>query len=197
MEGGELNQQRQARPLVLVVGMSGAGKTYLLSQLLGTDLGVGNSLKSETAFVSPFMWKPGEDISVQIVDSPGFNDTNMSDEETFLVLSEWLTSAYRRGLSLNSIVLVYDIEQPRVPGTTRAFYRLIRELCGESFYPNLMILINKWNPDNHEEYSQRENELRSGEWKLFISNGAEVEFFTGTKEGLESIFMSAARNQKQ
>lgn len=86
----ELNawhQKARGRPLrVMVCGMGGAGKSTLINNFLQLDSDdgraeVGMSGRATTTVVSKYEKKTKSGISVCLFDTPGFDDTEMSNEE--------------------------------------------------------------------------------------------------------------------
>jgi predicted GTPase len=77
-----------------VMGPTGSGKSAFINLASGSELRVGQSLESCTGQVhhtAPFQIG---DRRVVLVDTPGFDDTNKSDTEVLLVISEYLAKSW-------------------------------------------------------------------------------------------------------
>ena len=71
-----------------------------ITRAVGTDVGIGHPLSSCTNTINTFRLPPavesslmaglGDDTTVVLVDTPGFNATNRYDFETMGMLMEWL-----------------------------------------------------------------------------------------------------------
>jgi hypothetical protein len=55
-------------------------------------------------------------LPVQLLDSPGFDDTTLSDSEILEAIATELTSIYQNNKSLNGLIFVYDISMFRLGG---------------------------------------------------------------------------------
>ena len=67
---------------------------------------VGNGLKSQTSQVQPYKIKIGEH-KVILVDTPGFDDTNMSDTQVLGMIADWLQKTYEFNTPLSMKLDLY------------------------------------------------------------------------------------------
>ncbi|KAL4872762.1 hypothetical protein BDV12DRAFT_193106 [Aspergillus spectabilis] len=85
--------------VVLVMGITGVGKSTFISKLIGEDVGIGHDLSSYTKGVGIHSMAL-KDRLVYLIDTPGFNDTWRSDTEILKEISFILSQIYRKGMKL-------------------------------------------------------------------------------------------------
>lgn len=85
-----------------------------------------------------------EGINFVLVDTPGFDDTNISDQTILQKIIEWLTKCYQKGRKLNGILYLHRITDPRMQGTALRNFRIFRSLCGDDFYSHVILGISFW-----------------------------------------------------
>src|SRR5438045_5654951 len=70
--------------------------------MLGVDL---TDTVTETSEVNAYRFSHGSTNYV-LVDTPGFDDSSMSNEEVTTKILRWLLSSYRSGTRLNGIIYI-------------------------------------------------------------------------------------------
>ncbi|KAF5321713.1 hypothetical protein D9619_000441 [Psilocybe cf. subviscida] len=155
--------------IIPILGPTGSGKSHFVNQLLGRTVAkVGHSFSSYTSDILPVevppntieQYLPGWDDHARhkliIVDTPGFDDTNVLEAEVLKRLSGWLARSYGRNAKLAGAIYLHDINacHSMVLGTT------------------------KWSEVLDEDLPTaegREQLLREGFWKDMIDKGSKVE----------------------
>lgn len=113
---------------------------------------------------------------VTLVDTPGFDDTTLSDTEILKRISVYLSSTYQAGFKLSGIIYMYRISDRRVTGVTRRNFSMFRKLCGDETLKNVMIVTNMWGSVTVEEGEAREHQLRTENllFKPALDEGARI-----------------------
>ena len=131
----------------------------------------------ETSTVQPYEITVGYTTLV-LVDTPGFDDTNMSDFEILRAIAKWLETVFEKGQLLSGIVYLHRITDTRVAGSARRALHLFQRICGEDNYKNVILATTFWNSIAHcEEIGvDREQQLLSNEgfWKCMKEKGAQT-----------------------
>ena len=113
-----------------------------------------------------------------LVDTPGFDDTKMSDFEIFQTIATWLEATFEKGQLLNGIVYLHRITNTRVAGSARRALHVFQRICGEENYKNVILATTFWNSIAHCEETgvDREHQLLSNEgfWKSMKEKGAQT-----------------------
>ena len=113
-----------------------------------------------------------------LVDTPGFDDTNMPEFEILRAIAKWLEATFDKGQFLSGIVYLHRITNTRVAGSTRRALHLFQRICGEDNYKNVILATTFWNSIAHCEETgvDREQQLLSndGFWGNMKEKGAQT-----------------------
>ena len=189
------NPFRKKKALVAVMGATGSGKSSLIGAITGRADIVGHALESgksqvvcreyaisaliwvETSIVEPYEITIGYTTLV-LVDTPGFDDTKMSDFEIFQTIATWLEATYEKGQLLSGVVYLHRITNTRVAGSARRALHVFQRICGDDSYQNVILATTFWNSVAHCEETgvDRERQLLSndGFWKCMKEKGAQT-----------------------
>lgn len=122
-----------------------------------------------------------QDTNFVLIDTPGFDDTNISDPVILQSITEWLTRLYLDGQKLNGIIYLHRITDPRMQGSASRNFSMFRQLCGPDFYKQVILGTTFWStmsriPNGSAIGQQRVDELvrTSGFWGFMVQKGSEV-----------------------
>ncbi|QRV92921.1 hypothetical protein RhiJN_20939 [Ceratobasidium sp. AG-Ba] len=110
--------------------------------------------------------------SICLIDTPGFNDTELSDEELLKRISAFLSSAYESGHKLTGIIYLHRIKDERMTGIDVRNFKMFRKLCGADSLCSVALVTNMWADPPIEEQLSRKIELREDYFKQAIDQGA-------------------------
>ncbi|QRV78132.1 50S ribosome-binding GTPase [Ceratobasidium sp. AG-Ba] len=156
-------QQRVANLQVApksIFGATGTGKTTFVNDASGGKLAVGHKSHACTQDVgnSPEFQVNGR--KVVLFDTPGFDDTHLSDTEILKRIAGFLAQSYEKGYKLTGIIYLHRITDIRVGGISRRTFNVFRKLCGTDSLSNVLIVTNMWSDPPTQEQLDREAELR-------------------------------------
>lgn len=167
---------------------------------------VGHSLISETHQIAEAEYViPG--LQVRLIDTPGFNDTHMTDRQILELIAKYLEAIFEAGVKLNGIVFVHDISKERMEGTAMRNLVMFQKLCGSQGLPNVVLVTSKWDAVDPAVGWPRETELtnqyldprtgqyQDGFWKGMLDLGAGYERFDGTAQAARKIVHKIAGYQ--
>ncbi|CAE6399940.1 unnamed protein product [Rhizoctonia solani] len=160
---------------IAMYGGTGVGKSTFVNDASGTDsMPVGHDLPSCTQQVmaSETFKLDGQDIV--LFDTPGFDDTTISDADTLKRIAEFLESMYRRGIKLKGFVYLHRITDMRMSGASARTYRLLRILCGATNLSNVVIVTNMWSDPPTEDELLRERQLQGEFFQSALNDGAQM-----------------------
>jgi len=145
--------------LVAIFGATGTGKTTFVNDASGGELRIGHNSHACTKDVerSPIFQVDGR--NVVLFDTPGFDDTHLSDTEILKRISGFLAASYQEGFMLTGIIYMHRITDIRVGGISRRTFNVFRKLCGKDSLSNVLLVTNMWSDPPTSQEIGRETEL--------------------------------------
>ncbi|KAG8727131.1 hypothetical protein FRC11_013860, partial [Ceratobasidium sp. 423] len=147
--------------LIAVFGATGTGKTTFVNDASGGDLRIGHSSHACTKDVeqSPVFRLDGREVV--LFDTPGFDNTHLSDTEILKRISGFLAVSYQEGSKLTGIIYMHRITDIRMGGISRRTFNVFRKLCGKDSLSNVFLVTNMWSGPPTSQQVDRETELRT------------------------------------
>ncbi|KAH6917874.1 P-loop containing nucleoside triphosphate hydrolase protein [Coprinopsis sp. MPI-PUGE-AT-0042] len=182
MEGG-----RETDLVILVMGPTGAGKSTFLRNVL-KSLGsrealpdVSDGFESCTRQLAayfapvPSQFANATGQRLVLVDTPGFDDTSVSDSEILRRIGVWLASSYDTRMKVAGVVYMFPIYPNRITRNDKANLKVFQRLCGKGALAKVRMVTTKWSlcPDTKIGVS-REEQLRVNFWKEMVEGGSEL-----------------------
>ncbi|CAG8952681.1 hypothetical protein HYFRA_00008923 [Hymenoscyphus fraxineus] len=173
--------------LVLVMGLTGAGKTYFINQLTGQGLAEGHNLASCTETCQIVATNIGN-TEFAIMDCPGFDDTRRSDADILKEISEQLSAIRIIGFNLKGIIYLRRITDNRMAGSEVRTLDFFQKLVGEEALPHVVLATTMWQKVvDLEEANDRDSELRDEYWGEMRRKGSSATRFEGTTDSAQGI----------
>ncbi|KAI5990118.1 P-loop containing nucleoside triphosphate hydrolase protein, partial [Pisolithus albus] len=182
---------------IRVMGSTGSGKTTFINLASGSGLRVGSGLESCTNEVQASVPFKVGGKQVVLLDTPGFDDTSMTDTDVLRIISAYLVAMYEQGAKLSGILYMHRISDVRMSGTSKRNFRIFRELCGESTLSNVLIVTNMWGSVDSKIGEERERELATSD-KLFkpvLEKGARLLRHDNTEASAHAILRNLISGQ--
>jgi F0F1-type ATP synthase membrane subunit b/b' len=203
------------KSMILVMGITGAGKSSFVNQLpLVTDkkAEVGHSMSSCSS-AAPSQEKrltrqgttECETLIAEIggaqvlaVDTPGFDDDSIGVTDAVILekIAKILTAQIQcreLKIQLKGIIYLQRISDIRIGQSGMRALKILQEICGSSAMGNVVLTTTRWgdNPDNRDE--ERETFLQDKAWSLILSNGARMQRYHGTRDSALAIVRDVLR----
>lgn len=133
-------------------------------------------LESSTENIQKSNTFPLDEYDVTLVDTPGFDDTNISDVDILALIAKYLADEFENRRQISGVIYLHRITDNRMGGTALRNFRMFKELCGGPALANTAIVLNMWNEVNEGIRSARKNELVSKDnfFKPAVTAGAKV-----------------------
>ena len=112
--------------------------------------------------------------TVQLIDTPGFDDTKRSDAEILQELAFWLGKSYEHGIRLSGIIYLHRISDERVRGSTLRALNAFKAMCGKENYSGIILATTRWDQVEPEKAGARQEELCTDDilWGDMVRGGA-------------------------
>ncbi|KAI0138021.1 P-loop containing nucleoside triphosphate hydrolase protein [Hypoxylon sp. NC0597] len=190
MDIHDLSNLRSSDTIILVMGITGSGKSSFISELLQEDVDIiGHDLASHTSRVSFFMLKYEDNRRVFLVDTPGFDDTYRSNAEILRDIAFVLARVYQCGVNIAGIIHMHRITDNRVSGSSVKNLEILRKLCGQDAFPRIVLASSMWDsaaddPLLLQEAFDHEEQLKSTEnfWGSLYHGGSHIVRWMGDRE---------------
>ncbi|KAH4153843.1 hypothetical protein HBI75_207140 [Parastagonospora nodorum] len=143
---------------ILVLGMTGSGKSTFIQNCTGKTVEIGHGLQSCTNDLSVHsFFLAGQHI--HLIDTPGFDDTSHSDIDTLKTCASYLSASYANGVRLGGIVYLHRISDNRLGRNSLRSLQMFRKLSGPRSWPNTVIGTTMWSTSEYSQGVAREKEL--------------------------------------
>lgn len=197
--------------MILVMGVTGSGKSHFINTLVGRDAakeyrGLRSGIASircvqryrRNALTAPgtrdcqiVQANIGNRASVSIVDTPGFDDTERDDAEVLALITSCLATQYQLGIPLRGIIYLHRIIDPRMQGHALRNLQIFEKICGEGAFRNVVLMTTMWDllPEEGTGY-RMDQELRDDFWSMMAANGSYITRFDGSKDTAVGMVVS-------
>ncbi|PKS11746.1 hypothetical protein jhhlp_001735 [Lomentospora prolificans] len=190
-------KQDRKLSMVVVMGVTGAGKSYFINRLAGQGKDVtkeGDSLYSCTKRCLPIPVIVGG-APILIIDTPGFDDPEISDSDILTEISRILVAQYKLGMELKGIIYLHRITDVRFTGSSVKAFNILQRICGEESFRSVLLTTSGWSGMDEETGSRREGELRDGFWAYTLGRGAHMSRFHGTRDSAIMLISQLLRKK--
>ncbi|KAL6805346.1 hypothetical protein J3E68DRAFT_433382 [Trichoderma sp. SZMC 28012] len=190
VENGFTSSQTEIKHVyIAVMGVTGAGKSSLVSLCTGKSVKIGHNLESCTADVEDVEFMLNNHVCVHLIDTPGFDDTSRSDVEVLQNIAVWLSDSFEHGTKLSGIIYLHRIIDVRMAGSTLRNLSMFKKLCGEEAYSSVVLATSMWSQVDEAIGSQRERELIETKrfWGYMHEKGSRIFRLDQTRESCLEI----------
>jgi GTPase SAR1 family protein len=199
--------------MILVMGVTGSGKSNFINQLAKGAVVEGHGVTSgefttshHDCKISSLQVVETRDCEVvrvgigrrevALVDTPGFDDTNRSDAEILQQIVEFLCAQYELGISLKGIIYMHRITDNKMSGSALRYFEMFMRLCGERNLENVILLTTMWSElKDPAKGMERERELRKDFWSTMEKRGSTIRQFDGSRSMAEALVCRLMRKQ--
>jgi len=163
------------------MGPTGAGKSTFIdhaTRQVGSSA-VGHGLQPQTSGIRAVRGlHPVDKGPVIFVDTPGFDDTCISDIEIMSSIADWFKKEYQQQVPLAAIIYLHRISDNRMAGSALKSIRTFAGTCGQA--PRVVLGTTMWNEVLREVAERREAELKNKFWSDMLAQGCKMQRFGGS-----------------
>lgn len=133
-----------------------------------------------------------------LVDTPGFDDGERTDEDIFESLADWLKESYNKGQRFNALLYLHKIIANREKGSDLRNLTMFKKLCGEENFHKILLGITWWDQEDERMALARERILRDTPefWGDMVSKGSRIERIYHDKTRCIQLLLELAENEK-
>ncbi|PPQ80653.1 hypothetical protein CVT24_011717 [Panaeolus cyanescens] len=184
----ESEEVSQPDIVILVMGPTGAGKSSFINHLVGEERAkVGHGLVSCTYQIDVIRYVSKDGAPVVLIDTPGFNDTNVTDFAILVLITDWLTATYKQKVTLSGVLYFHRITDNRMTGPLLHNLEMFKSMVGEKAFFNVSLVTTMWDAVTESMATVHEQQLRTQYWKGMIRNGSRVRRHDNTPESALKI----------
>jgi hypothetical protein len=138
---------------------------------------------------------------IYLIDTPGFDDTQISDVELLKKIASALEAMYvDEDIRFAGLIYMHRITDSRVAGSSLKSLRIFEKICGEENFKHVVLVTSMWNLLEDEEIGKgRERTLETKDefFGRMISRGAVTVRDRGDLPSAWTIIERALRSQDQ
>ncbi|KAK4169930.1 P-loop containing nucleoside triphosphate hydrolase protein [Cladorrhinum sp. PSN259] len=172
----------KAHGMLMVMGVTGSGKSTFVNLLKQNSVKVAHGLESGSAPAQAVQINLDKTRrrqtkleSITVIDTPGFDDSKLPDSDIFQQIARCLAVQYELQIPLKGFIYLHQISEPRMRGTDKRYLSAFQQLCaGSQTLENVIFLTTKWDCVSREDGLRREQELINDYWAPFLEKGAQV-----------------------
>ncbi|EJD50953.1 hypothetical protein AURDEDRAFT_99786 [Auricularia subglabra TFB-10046 SS5] len=173
------------------MGPTGTGKSTVIDKLAPGTVAIGNDMSSCTTNVS-FVNAEVDGTCVTLIDTPGFDDTNVDDVDILRQIANALELAYQEKWQLAGIIYMHRILDNRIGGVSESNLHMFQSLCGENAMRSVVLCTSmwdrvRWSAKEERDAVAREQGLKDGVWAGMLAKGATVGRFDNTEESAAAL----------
>jgi hypothetical protein len=139
-----------------------------------------------------------ENTTVQLIDTPGFDDTSRTDDQVLRQLASWLSFAYQQGYRLNGMVYLQTIGEPRMKGSHLTNLRMFQEMTGLDNMESVVLTTTMWDKTDRDAAKKRELQLMEEDkfWQPMIKRKSHVKRFMNDRQSALDIIRVLVEKHK-
>ncbi|KAF2034235.1 P-loop containing nucleoside triphosphate hydrolase protein, partial [Setomelanomma holmii] len=173
--------------MIVVMGVTGAGKSYFINQLAGKEVvQEGSSLDSCTQECQLVPVSIGSS-KVLLIDTPGFDDTQRTDSQILTEIARILSAQYELGVQLKGVIYIHRITDIRYSRSSVKTFEIFRKICGETALENVLLVTSRWHEIDGSTGADRERQLKDKFWVYMLGHGSNISRFHGDRPSAVSL----------
>ncbi|KAG5638660.1 hypothetical protein H0H81_011212 [Sphagnurus paluster] len=130
----------------------------------------------------------GSGRNVIFVDTPGFDDTQITDYVVLQRIANWMKETYQEKTFLNGLLFFHRITDTRMRGTPLRNLTMFEALCGKDALHNVVLTSTMWDEVFPDVGETREAQLIQEFWKPLMGTTCRTaRFDKSSKESASDI----------
>ncbi|KAH8690417.1 P-loop containing nucleoside triphosphate hydrolase protein [Phaeosphaeriaceae sp. PMI808] len=173
--------------MIVLMGVTGAGKSYFINQLAGRQVvKEGAQLDSCTQECQLVPVEIGNN-KVMLMDTPGFDDTTRPDSEILSEIARNLSAQYELGIELKGVVYIHRITDNRYTRSSVKTFEVFKKIVGTGALNNVLLVTSRWKEVDPATGADRERQLKEKFWAFMLGHGSNISRFHGDRSSAVSL----------
>lgn len=155
---------------ILVMGLTGAGKSTFISVATGIDdipNGEDGEMDGVTQDVQDYIFHHQHDgvrYEIHLIDTAGFDDGTIVDSEVLSRVANYVNMTYLLKRTLAGVLYLHDITKGKMGGVGQRNLRMLENMIGVEGWDHCILVTTKWGcTTNPQAEEQREKTLEQEE----------------------------------
>lgn len=132
---------------------------------------------------------------VHLIDSPGFDDSMVSDHQVLHQIADFVNHIYSFDWNIGGIIYLYDISRAKMAAGGKLNIRMLEQFTGRDRWKHITLVTSKWGcfKGGHSDLKhERQLREKDGFWKQMLTAGypARMARFDDTQESALAIIES-------
>ncbi|KAF2624866.1 P-loop containing nucleoside triphosphate hydrolase protein [Macroventuria anomochaeta] len=179
--------EQESPSMIVVMGVTGAGKSYFVNQLAGKEVAQeGPDLDPCTQECQGIPVTIGNS-KVLLIDTPGFDDTNRTDSEILTEIARILSAQYELGVQLKGVIYIHRITDVRYSRAAIKTFEIFKKMCGQDALKNVLLITSRWDGIDPSLGAERERQLKDKFWAYMVGHGSNISRFHGDRPSAVSL----------
>ncbi|KAK3363169.1 P-loop containing nucleoside triphosphate hydrolase protein [Lasiosphaeria hispida] len=198
--------QRKNRPFtVLLMGVTGAGKSTFASLASGKKLVIGDDLDPCTQDPEAVSFEL-DGHPIVLIDTPGFDDSMRNDVEILRDVAKWMDDqGMLKNQTIDGLILLHPVTRNYVSSKEKRRTQLLEKIMGEGAYKRIAIATTMWGSLDSDYAAMLESDLtkkgnrlgENGLWGDFRVHGASVKRHDNTRDSAHNIIRKIISRSKE
>lgn len=158
---------------VLVLGLTGAGKTTFINHITNSSFPVGHGMNACTT-TSDYATTLIDGVEVAFVDTPGLDDPEKSDAEVVIDVTTWIEKHLGGKRQVTAALYLHSIATRKMHGSAIRNFNIFSKLVGSNSMKNVGLVSTHWDTVPAIDAEDREAYLIANAWSIMIASGARI-----------------------
>jgi len=135
--------------------------------------------------------------NVHLLDTPGFDDPNLSDTDILTMISTCLEDYFNDEAEIRGALYIHPITEARMKRSGMTNLRMFKDIIGMDKMANVRLVTTKWSLQPRDKLEAHEKDLATEQkfWKPLLGHGASIVRFADSWQSAMEILRPLVTGQ--
>jgi hypothetical protein len=190
--------------VIVVMGVTGVGKSTFIQYATGKEVKIGHGQEACECLLTLLYYRSTltnskgtaevkmyqiPDTDVYLMDTPGFDDTYISDADILKNIATALVDAFNDQVEIQGALYVHPVTEVKMRGSGRKNLLMFQSVLGMKGMNHCRLVTTKWSKQEMRVSEDRERELcqKKEFWQPLLAAGAQTVRFDDSMESAIDI----------